>query len=62
MRVGKISLIVTLGLSLVGGALIVNDLRYPPEWDQIHLGMIRSEVYCLIGAGGGEWPGWSGSY
>ena len=41
---------------------MINDLRYPLEWDQIHLGMTRSEVEKLIGPGGGEWPGWSGPY
>ena len=62
MRVVKVSLLVFLGLSLIGGAVVINDLRYPPEWDQIHLGMTRAEVYSLIGPGGGEWQGWSGIF
>ena len=61
-RAAKISLIVSTILILVVAILVVRDLRYPPEWDKIHLGMPRSEVENLIGRGVGEWPGWSGPY
>jgi hypothetical protein len=41
---------------------IQRQFKYPSEWDQIHAGMSRQEVYDLIGPGGGEWPGWKGPF
>jgi hypothetical protein len=38
------------------------ELSYPPEWNQIHAGMSRQEVYDLIGPGGGEFAGWKGPF
>jgi hypothetical protein len=62
MRVVKISLVIFIGLLIVGSIVVVNDLRYPPEWDQIHLGMPRSEVESLIGRDPGEMVGLGSAY
>src|SRR5580765_1156518 len=61
-RIVKISLIIFLALSLIGGVVVINDLRYPPEWDQIHLRMTRSEVEGLIGPDPGEMIGMGSAY
>ena len=56
-RMFKGSLIVSLILFLAIGLVIVNDLRYPSEWDQIHLGMSRTDVENLLGPDPGEMKG-----
>lgn len=62
MRTAKIAIVALVVLITTCGGIVINDLRYPPEWDQIRLGMPRSQIETLIGPGGGEWTGWSSAY
>ncbi len=56
---------------IVGGIFLIivfvmigvkEELRYPPNWDKVHLGMSRQKVYDLIGPGIDEFPDWKGPF
>ena len=56
-RALKVSLAILLLLTLAVGVALIIDLGYPSQWNQIHLGMSRSDVESLIGPDPGEMKG-----
>jgi hypothetical protein len=45
----KKSLICVLFIALIGSAIVIQQLAYPPAWDEVEVGMSRKEVYERTG-------------
>jgi len=55
-------LIIFLLLAVLLAIIIGQDFIYPSEWNQIHLGMPRQEVYNLLGQGRDKDSNWTGHF
>jgi hypothetical protein len=54
--------IILLTLAVLLALIIGQDLIYPSEWNQIHLGMSRQEVYSVVGQGRDKDSNWTGHF